>query len=433
MAHIVVLGAGLGGMPAAYELRAALDRRHQVTVVNETDYFQFVPSVPWLAVGWRTREAITLPAAPYLKKRGIGFIAGRVGKIDAPGNRLIIGDGREVAYDYLLIATGLRCAYEDVPGLGPDHGHTQWIGTVDEAEPAYADFRKLLANPGPVVIGAVQFASCFGPAYEYAAILDTALRRHRVRDRVPITFVTSEPYLGHLGIAGVGDSKGMMEHEFRNRHVKWIANARVTKIEPGKLFAEELDAKGQLAQQHEIAFAHAMMVPAFKGVAAVAAVEGLVNPRGLVIVDEHQRATTYPNIYAAGACVALTPVEATPVPTGQPKTGYMIESMVSAVVSNITAELTGQSPKAKASLNAFCIADFGDTGAVFIAQPQMPPRNVTWFKRGKWAHWAKIAFEKYFLYKMRRGGTEPIFEKWALHMIGLARLKPTAPADTGKK
>ena len=141
MAHIVVLGAGLGGMPAAYELRAALDRRHQVTVVNETDYFQFVPSVPWLAVGWRTREAITLPAAPYLKKRGIGFIAGRVGKIDAPGNRLIIGDGREVAYDYLLIATGLRCAYEDVPGLGPDQGHTQWIGTVDEAEPAYADFR----------------------------------------------------------------------------------------------------------------------------------------------------------------------------------------------------------------------------------------------------------------------------------------------------
>ena len=48
-------------------------------------------------------------------------------------------------------------------------------------------------------------------------------------------------------------------------------------------------------------------------------------------------------------------------------------------------------------------------------------------------HLAKIAFEKYFLYKMRRGGTEPIFEKWALHMIGLARLKPTASADTGKK
>jgi sulfide:quinone oxidoreductase len=234
------------------------------------------------------------------------------------------------------------------PGLGPDQGHTQWIGTVDEAEPAYADFRKLLANPGPVVIGAVQFASCFGPAYEYAAILDTALRRHRVRDRVPITFVTSEPYLGHLGIAGVGDSKGMMEHEFRNRHIKWIANARVSKIEPGKLFAEELDAKGQLAQQHEIAFAHAMMVPAFKGVAAVAAVEGLVNPRGLVIVDEHQR--SHERIRTSTRPARASPSRRSrsrrcrPV---QPKTGYMIESMVSAVVSNITPELSGQSPASR--------------------------------------------------------------------------------------
>jgi sulfide:quinone oxidoreductase len=433
MAHIVVLGAGLGGMPAAYELREALERKHEVTVINEVDYFQFVPSIPWLAVGWRKREAITLPAGPHLKKRGIGFIAGRVDMIDAQGNRLMIQGGREVAYDYLVITTGVRCAFEDIPGIGPDTGYTQWIGTVDDAERAYADFQKLLADPGPVVVGAVQSASCFGPAYEYAAILDTALRRQRVRDRVPITFVTSEPYIGHLGIAGVGDSKGMMEHEFRNRHIKWIANARVTKIEPGKLFAEELDAKGQLAQQHEIVFKHAMMVPGFKGVAPVAAVEGLVNPRALVIVDEHQRSPKYPNIYAAGACIAIPPVEVTPVPTGPPKTGYMIESMVSAVVSNIHAELTGRVPEARATWNAFCIADFGDTGAVFIAQPQTPPRNVTWFKKGKWVHWAKIAFEKYFMYKMRRGGTEPIFEKWALHMIGLARLKSAAPTDPVKK
>lgn len=426
MAHIVVLGAGLGGMPAAYELREALSREHAITVINEMDYFQFIPSVPWIAVGWRTREAITIPAAPNFNKRGIEFIAGRVERIDAPNNRLVVQGDREVAYDFLVISTGVRCAFEDIPGLGPDNGHTQWIGSVDYAERAYADFQKLVANPGPVVVGGVQSASCFGPAYEYASILDTALRQHRVRDRVPICFVTAEPYIGHLGIGGVGDSKGMMEHEFRNRHIKWIANAKVKRIEPGKLFAEEVDRHGQLVQEYELPFAHAMLVPSFRGVAPVEAVDGLVNPKALVIVDEHQRSPKYPNIYAAGACVALTPVETTPVPTGPPKTGYMIESMVSAVVSNIKAELAGQKPKAKATLNAFCIADFGDTGAVFIAQPQMPPRNVTWFKSGKWAHWAKIVFEKYFLYKMRRGGTEPIFEKWALHLIGLARLKPEA-------
>ena len=60
MAHIVILGAGTGGMPAAYELRAKLDKTHRITVVNAVDYFQFVPSNPWVAVGWREREEIIL-------------------------------------------------------------------------------------------------------------------------------------------------------------------------------------------------------------------------------------------------------------------------------------------------------------------------------------------------------------------------------------
>jgi sulfide:quinone oxidoreductase len=111
------------------------------------------------------------------------------------------------------------------------------------------------------------------------------------------------------------------------------------------------------------------------------------------------------------------------VPTGAPKTGYMIESMVTAIVRNIKAELTGYVPTAKATWNAFCLADLGDTGAAFIALPQIPPRNVTWFKKGRWVHWAKIAFEKYFLRKMRKGVSEPIFERWVLRLIGIARLK----------
>ena len=53
MAHIVIVGAGIGGMPAAYEIRELLGKEHRVTVVNATDYFQFVPSNPWIAVGWR--------------------------------------------------------------------------------------------------------------------------------------------------------------------------------------------------------------------------------------------------------------------------------------------------------------------------------------------------------------------------------------------
>jgi hypothetical protein len=88
----------------------------------------------------------------------------------------------------------------------------------------------------------------------------------------------------------------------------------------------------------------------------------------------------------------------------------MIESMVTTVADNIRADLAGEVAQATATWNAICLADMGDTGAAFVALPQIPPRNVTWAKVGKWVHLAKIAFEKYFLMKMRSGNTEPVYE-----------------------
>jgi sulfide:quinone oxidoreductase len=166
-----------------------------------------------------------------------------------------------------------------------------------------------------------------------------------------------------------------------------------------------------------------MVIPAFKGVDAVATVPGLCNPRGFVLIDAQQRSTKYPNIFSAGVCVAIPPVEATPVATGAPKTGYMIESMVSALVENISAEIAGRPAAAQATWNAICLADFGDTGAAFVALPEIPPRNLTWAGMGKWVHLAKIAFEKYFLRKVRTGSVTPIYEKYVLKALGIVALK----------
>ena len=215
----------------------------------------------------------------------------------------------------------------------------------------------------------------------------------------------------------------MLESEFRNNDIKWITNAKVTKVEAGKMFVTELDENGQLKKEHELPFKYSMMLPAFKGVDAVAAVEGLCNPRGFVLIDEYQRSKKYRNIFSAGVCMAIPPVEVTPVPTGAPKTGYMIETMVTAIVHNIAAELHGQPADAKATWNAICLADMGDTGAAFVALPQIPPRNVNWFKKGKWVHLAKIAFEKYFMYKMKNGTSEPVYEKYVLKLMGIHKLE----------
>jgi sulfide:quinone oxidoreductase len=425
MAHIVIIGAGLGGLPMAYEMRALARPGDSVTVVSNGPRFHFVPSNPWVAVNWRKRGDIELDLHPMLTKRNIGFNGSGAKRVHPEENRVELGDGSSLAYDFLVIATGPRLAFEEVPGLGPESqgGHTQSICHVDHAIDAERAWQSFVQDPGHVVVGAAQGASCYGPAYEFAMIMDTDLRRRKIRDKVPMTFVTAEPYVGHLGLGGVGDSKGLLESAMRERHIRWICNARTTKVEAGKMYVTEHDAEGKPIKEHELPFKYSMMLPAFKGVDAVFGIEGLTNPRGFILIDEFQRNPKYRNIYSVGVCVAIPPVEVTPVPTGAPKTGYMIESMVTAAAHNIRAVLDGKEPATKATWNALCLADFGDTGVAFVALPQIPPRNVNWFAEGKWVHLAKVAFEKYFLRKMKAGTSEPAFEKMVLKALGIMKIK----------
>ncbi len=420
--HIIILGAGLGGTIAAYEIRDAVKGKAQVTVVNDQEDYWFVPSNPWVAVRWREPDAIRVHLPPIMARKGIGFTAVGAKRVHPAENRVELGDGTSLSYDYLVIATGPDLAFDEIVGFGPE-GFTQSICRTDHASRAAESFEKLCANPGPIVVGAAQGASCYGPAYEFALILDTELKRRKIRDRVPMTFVTAEPYIGHLGLDGVGDTKTLLESELRERSIRWITNARVARVEAGQMQVEEVAEDGSVKKTHDLPFGFAMLLPAFRGVPAVRGIEGLTNPRGFILADKHQRNPAFPNVYSLGVCVAIPPVGPTPVPVGVPKTGFMIESMVTAVAANIKAELDGKEPDEEATWNAFCLADFGDGGVAFVAQPQIPPRNLNWSSSGKWVHLAKIGFEKYFLHKVRRGTSEPFYEKLALHALGIRKLR----------
>jgi len=358
-----------------------------------------------------------------MARKDIKFITTPAAKVDPKAKSIRLETGEEQTYDYLVIATGPELGFDEIPGLGPE-AHTQSICETPHAEAAYAAFGAFCENPGPIVVGASQGVSCFGPAYEFAFILDTELRTRKIRDRVPMTFVTPEPYIGHLGLDGVGDTKGLLESEFRNRHIKWITNARVKQVEAGKMIVEEIDEDGSVKATHELPFAYSMMMPPFRGVPAVSGIEGLVNARGFVLADAYQRNPTYPDVFSVGVCVAIPPTGKTPVPVGVPKTGYMIESMVTATAHNIGLLLRGQEPDVKPTWNAICLADFGDDGVAFVAQPQLPPRNVNWAAQGKWVHFAKVGFERYFLRKLRAGTSEPFIERYLLRQLNIPKVHP---------
>jgi sulfide:quinone oxidoreductase len=425
MAEVVVLGSGLSGTLMAYEIVPQLRTEDRLTVIGQGGRYHFVPSNPWVAIGWRKREDIEVDLEEVLRRKGARHFTVGAKRVHPKENRVELEDGTSVAYDYLVVATGPDLAFDEVPGLGPN-GHTQSICHVDHAVKANEAFERFAQSPGPIVVGAVQGASCFGPAYEFALILDTELRKRRIRDRVPMTFVTAEPYIGHLGLDGVGDTKGLLEGEMRDRHIKWITNARVKAVEAGKMTVEELSEDGNVRKTHELPFAYSMMLPAFRGVAAVRGLEGLTNPRGFILIDKTQRNPAFPNVFGIGVGVAIPPVGPTPVPTGVPKTGFMIESMVTATALNIGALLRGEQPTAEATWNAVCLADFGDGGVAFVAEPEIPPRNVNWSAKGDWVHYAKVAFEKFFLRKMRRGESEPFYERFVLEKLGIRKIKKTA-------
>ena len=417
-----MLGGGIGGVSCAYELKKTVRKQDRVTLVSNKPFFQFTPSNPWVAVKWRGKDDITIGLAPVLSRHGVGFSVAGAKRVYPLENRVELGDGSSMAYDYLVIATGPELAFDEIEGLGPER-NTNSVCDVDHAAAANRHWEDFCKNPGPIVVGAVQGASCFGPAYEFAMIMDADLRHRRIRDKVPMTFVTAEPYIGHLGVGGVGVTKGMLESEMRQRHIKWITNAKVDKVDAVKVHVSELDDDGKLKKAHEVPFKFSMMIPAFRGIAAVRGVEGLANPRGFILVDKHQRNPKFSDVFGVGVCIAIPPVEPSAVPVGVPKTGYMIESMVTATALNIGQLVRDQEATHEATWNAICLADFGDSGVAFVAMPQNPPRNVNWASSGRWVHVAKVAFEKYFLHKVRAGTTEPYYEKAVLKLLDIGKIK----------
>ena len=391
MSRMVVLGGSYGGLTAAFEQKRHLGKKTDVTVVSDDDRFVFLPSVPWLIMCWRKPGDITLKVSEILKPKGSEVVHDAAQQIDADSSRVITSKGKELAYDYLVISTGPYLAFDEIPGLGPDKGYTACTFTLDHAIKTQESWKKVLEDPGPIVVGSSQMVSCFGPSYELAFEMDAELRRRKMRHKVPITYLTSEPYLGHMGVGGLGNSKTFIEYEFAERDIKPMVSQAIQEVAPGEI---------RLKDGNKMPFKLAMIAPPFKGVPAVMP---LGNPRGFIPVDKNYRHTKHKNIFAVGVAMAIAPPEATPVPTGVPKTGFMTVKMAKTAAATIASDVTGGAAKPGGELGVVCLMDMGKTAALMKAYPVLPPRQSTYMKKAIWAKWMKVQFEKYFLWKMKRG------------------------------
>lgn len=398
MTHVVVVGAGIAGVPAAYALKSRLTSGDQVTVVSDKDYFHFVPSNPWVAMGWRDRPDVAFPIEPYLAERGIKFVCSALQGIAPESSEIKLANGQTLKYDYLLIATGVEGNFDEMPGLA---AYTHSVLHIEQAEKAHAAYREFVKNPGPIVVGAMQGSSVLGPVYEYAFLADADLKRRNIRGRVPITLVTPEPWPGHLGLGAAGASREAVEAALKDTGIKVIANARTLRVEAGKIHVAELDEAGDEKALHELPYAYSVYWPSFRGVAAVRNASALVNKKGLVEVDEYMRNRAYHNVFATGICVAHGVVERTPLEVGAPDSVYSIQKETETAVFNIVASLRGESMVSNIPQRARWLADMGESGATYLSAPQVPLRDINWMRQGRWVHLAKVDFEKYFINRVR--------------------------------
>lgn len=311
-ARVLVLGGSFAGMTAALSTASRLGRDVDVTVVAASDRFVFNPSLIWLPFGRRGRTDISFPVEPTFARHGVTFVHGAATRVDPDAHRVETTAGT-FDYDYLVIATGYRNDLDVVPGMR----ETPTITTLQGAEQTYDAWRRFLDDPGDVVIGATQRASCFGAAYEFLFNTSYQLRRAGLHGDVKLHYVTSEPYAGHFGIDGMPGARTLMKMFARKEGIDVETNQSMTRIRPDAV---------ELADGREVPYKFAMIVPPFRGQDFLAETPGLVDAGNYVPVRPTYQSERWDDVYAVGIAAAVPVPWTTQVATGIPKTGFPASS-----------------------------------------------------------------------------------------------------------
>jgi len=389
---ILVLGGNFAGLTAALTLKQDLGKAVDVTVLSKSDQFLFNPSLIWVPFGKRNARDLVFPLARTFESHGVRFLHGEATRIDAKGQQVTSSAG-QLEYDYLVIATGYLNDFSVIPGLGSG-GNAFSITYLDGAVDAAEGWNRFLEKPGPLVVGATQGAACFGAAYEFVFNAAHQLKKHKMK--VPIYYVSAEPFAGHFGIGGLPGGEKLLGMFFNMQHIEGVFDVAMDEVVPGEL---------RLRDGRRLPFGYAMIVPPFMGADVVKA-SRLGNARGFIDVKDTYQTKEYPNVYAIGIAVAVNAPWTTANAVGVPKTGFPAETMARVAAENIASQVRGEPPTKEENFRdipAVCVLDAGNNGVAILADKMLPPRKHGVMIPGPQSHAVKIAFEKYFMWKSRHG------------------------------
>src|SRR6266567_2997086 len=289
MQRLLVLGGGTAGTMVVNKLRRKLDRdRWQITVVDQDDNHLYQPGFLFIPFGVYAPAEVQRSRHRYIPD-GVELVLGEIDRVDADANKVLLTDGRELGYNYLVIATGTTPRPDQTPGmLG-----SQWRKSIFDfysLDGATALTGALAAfDGGRVVVHVTDMPiKCPVAPLEFTFLADAFLHERKMRDRVEITYVT--PLEGAFTKPVSSRRLGGMLAE---RDIKLEGDFMIDRVDP--------DAKTLVSMdEREIPFDLLVTVPLNMGADLVAR-SGLGDELNYVPVDKHTLlCKAYPNIFAIG-------------------------------------------------------------------------------------------------------------------------------------
>jgi sulfide:quinone oxidoreductase len=345
MRRLVVLGGGTAGTMVVNKLRRRLpDDEWAITVVDRDDVHVYQPGLLLLPFGVYRPDELVKPRQRFIPP-GVELVLGDIQRVDPDENQVLLGDGRILDYDYLVIATGTSPRPDQTPGMTGD-GWRRSIFDFFTLDGATA-LRDALArwDGGRLVVQVVEMPiKCPVAPLEFAFLADAFFEERRMRDRVDLTYVT--PLEGAFTKPVASRHLGRMLGE---RHIALEPDFVVDRIDPETRTLVSMD-------EREVPFDLLVTVPLNMGAEYVAR-SNLGDELNYVPVDKHTfLSTAHENVFALG--------DASNIPAS--KAGSVAHFSVEIFTENFVEHVAGRPMTHQFDGHANCFVESGHGKGLLI-------------------------------------------------------------------
>jgi len=331
--HVVILGAGFGGLELAAQLSDALPERLNITLIDHNKGFTFGFSKLEVLYGRQTPADVEI-SYDGVAMPGVEFRREHITSIDPAARRVVTEAG---TYDADILVVALGADYDNGATPGFVEAGFEFY-TVTGAQRLYERLETFDGGDVLLAILGVPF-KCPPAPYEAVLLLHDYLVAKGVREATTIELMT--PMSSPIPVSASASSA--IVDALAERHIRYTPDARVTSLDPAKRRA--------LFRSGSRRFDLFIGVPVHR-VPDVVAQSGLTDKGndGWVAVDAKTLQTPFPNVYAIGDC-ADAPV---------PRAGVFAESAARTAAAHIIAKLTGAGEVPAYDGSGACYLEFGN-------------------------------------------------------------------------